>query len=148
MRIGKVCVRSRPINAAHYTPVNGTPRLHGHTFHVSLCLIGAVGESGMVVDFGIIDRFLDEVCKELDYSLLAPHSDREAIESLARAVPFDIKAVYLPGPATAEVLGQWVCERLNRALPDLIGKVRVYVIVDEGVGRRAVIKCSSNRSTQ
>ncbi len=138
---GKVCVRSRPINAAHYTPVDGVPRLHGHTFRVSLCVLGTIGKDGMVMDFGIVDRFLDKVSEELNFSLLAPRGDRGVIESLARTAPFEIRAVYLPGPATAEVLGLWVCERLEQTLPDLLGKVRAHVIVDEGVGHRAVIEC-------
>lgn len=141
MGAGRVCVRSRPINAAHYTPVDGVPRLHGHTFRVGLCVLGTMGKDGMVTDFGIIDRFLDKVSEELDFSLLAPRDDREVIESLARTAPFEIRAVYLPGPATAEVLGLWICERLEQSLPDLLGRAKAYVIVDEGVGHRAVIGC-------
>lgn len=144
MRAGKVCVRSRPINAAHYTPVDGIPRLHGHTFHVGLCVFGTIGKDGMIMDFGIIDRFLDNVSDELDYSLLAPYSDKDLIELLAKTSPFKIRVVYLPGPATAEVLGSWICERLEQFLPDLLERVKAYVIVDEGVGHRAVIECLPN----
>lgn len=142
MRKGKVCVRSRPINAAHYTPVDGVPRLHGHTFRIGLCFHGKIGKDGMVMDFGIIDSFLGEIAEELDFSLLAPRDDSELIESLAEAVPFAVKVAYLPGPATAEVLGLWVCEKLNQAWPNLTREGRAYVIVDEGLGHRAVIECS------
>jgi len=137
---GVICVRSRPINAAHYTPVDGAPRLHGHTFRISVCLAGTVDQDGMILDFSIVDKFLDTVSDELNYSLLAPISDRDAIESLVASAPFMIKAVYLPAPATAETLGTWVCERLRQTLhTSRISKS--YIVVEEGVGHRAVIKC-------
>jgi 6-pyruvoyl-tetrahydropterin synthase len=141
VREGSVCAKSGPIDIAHYTPVNGVPRLHGHTFRIVLCVSGPIREGGMVVDFGILDRFLRKIEQELNFSLLAPYNDRELIESWARHAPFEIKAIYLPGPATAEILGLWICKKLRQELTDLSEKMRLYVIIDEGIGHRATVQC-------
>ncbi len=143
---GRVCVSSRPINAAHYTPVNGIPRLHGHTFRITLCVSSEIGKDGMVLDFGVLDEFLEGVTNELDYSLLTPEHDKEIIKSFTRLAPFTIKAVYLPGPATAEVLGLWVCRKLVRSLPKLFKAMKTYVIIEEGPGHKAVVSCSFGKT--
>ena len=90
--------------AAHRLP-NVAPdhkchRLHGHSFQVSVHLMGPIGEdSGWVRDFRDISCAMAPLLQVLDHHYL---NEIEGLEN-----------------PTSEVLARWIWERLNTALPEL-----------------------------
>ena len=91
-------------DAAHYLPhmPQGHPnrRLHGHSFRVIVALDGTpVRETGLIRDFGEVERALDAVRAELDHRFL------NEIEGLAAP--------------TLENIAIWLWHRLSRPLPGL-----------------------------
>ena len=90
--------------AAHRLP-NVPPghkcaRLHGHSFNVSVHIVGPVGaESGWVRDFADVTCAMRPVLEELDHYYL---NEIEGLEN-----------------PTSEVLARWIWERLHPALPEL-----------------------------
>ena len=57
-------------DAAHYLPnyEGKCKRLHGHTWHVKVEVIGNIQDnSGMVIDFGILKNELKEVLARFDH---------------------------------------------------------------------------------
>lgn len=75
-------------------------RLHGHSFHVRLCLRGSTGEqSGWVMDFSDIKTVFKPVLEQLDHYYLN-----------------DIPGLENP---TSEHLARWIWQRLSVDLPQL-----------------------------
>jgi 6-pyruvoyltetrahydropterin/6-carboxytetrahydropterin synthase len=91
--------------AAHQLAVNvrdGHPyaRLHGHSFKVEIFLRGEADPmTNWVVDFGEIDRRLQDLREQLDHRYLN-----------------DIKGLELP---TLECISQWIWQRLQENLPSI-----------------------------
>lgn|SRR5690348_9263981 len=92
------------LEAAHRLPNlpadHKCARLHGHSFHVTVCVRGPVGAStGWVMDFGeLIDAF-QPIHERLDHSYL---NDIEGLEN-----------------PTSEQLARWIWQRLAPGLPSL-----------------------------
>jgi 6-pyruvoyltetrahydropterin/6-carboxytetrahydropterin synthase len=90
--------------AAHRLP-NVPPghkcaRLHGHSFNVSVHLVGPIGDdSGWVRDFADLTCAMQPVLTELDHYYL---NDIEGLEN-----------------PTSEVLARWIYDRLRPSLPGL-----------------------------
>jgi len=90
--------------AAHLLP--GLPddhkckRLHGHSYHVRICVDGDLDpELGWVIDFDEIRKAFDPILRQLDHYYLN-----------------DIAGLENP---TAENIARWIWERLAPGLPDL-----------------------------
>ncbi|MFW6237351.1 MAG: 6-pyruvoyl trahydropterin synthase family protein, partial [Desulfosudaceae bacterium] len=47
-------------------------RLHGHNYHVSAGLSGELDAAGMVLDVGVLKKWVRELCDELDEAVLIP----------------------------------------------------------------------------
>jgi len=75
-------------------------RLHGHSFHVRICLSGEVGdESGWVMDFAELKQYFAPLHDELDHRYLN-----------------DIPGLENP---TSEIIAKWIWDRLASDLPQL-----------------------------
>jgi 6-pyruvoyltetrahydropterin/6-carboxytetrahydropterin synthase len=75
-------------------------RLHGHTYHVTIVVAGAVGaHSGWVMDFGEIKKAFKPLLNQLDHYYLN-----------------DIAGLENP---TAENIARWIWIRLKPTLPGL-----------------------------
>ena len=75
-------------------------RLHGHSFNVSLHVVGPVGaDSGWVCDFADLSSAMQPVLHQLDHYYL---NEIEGLEN-----------------PTSEVLARWIWDRLRPAMPDL-----------------------------
>jgi 6-pyruvoyltetrahydropterin/6-carboxytetrahydropterin synthase len=102
--------KSFRFESAHWLPTfpegHKCRRLHGHSFLVDVLVSGeAPAERGYLIDYGEISRAVEPLCAQLDHRLL------NDIEGLANP--------------TAELLAQWVFDRLRPALP-LLTAVRVH----------------------
>jgi 6-pyruvoyltetrahydropterin/6-carboxytetrahydropterin synthase len=83
-------------------------RIHGHSYRAEVTLVGKTDpKTGMVVDFGLLERSLAEAREGLDHRLL------DDVEGL--------------GPPTMENLAAWIWRRL---LPVTEGLVKVTVFRD------------------
>ncbi len=108
------CVKNIEFHAAHATPVNGTPLLHGHTFVVNACVEGELTEKHWVVDFTILSGIVKEVInQEYNFRLLLDRKDASRVKVTA---PFDVKITYVDGPPTAESLARDICRKLSKHL--------------------------------
>ena len=86
--------------------VEGSRRIHGHTYHAEVSLAGEPdAATGMVMDLGVVRRATDCVRLQLDHHLL------DEVEGL--------------GPATLENLCAFIWRELAPAVPGL-SKVRVW----------------------
>jgi 6-pyruvoyltetrahydropterin/6-carboxytetrahydropterin synthase len=91
-------------DSAHWLPNvpegHKCKNLHGHTYSVTISVSGELGqESGWVVDFGDIKSAFKPIMKSLDHKCL---NDIEGLEN-----------------PTAEVMAQWIFEKLADSLPAL-----------------------------
>ena len=83
-------------------------RIHGHSYRAEVTVQGAADEkTGMVVDFGLLDRTLSEARDGLDHHML------DDVPNL--------------GPATMENLAAWIWRKLA---PVTNGLVKVTVFRD------------------
>ena len=96
-------------DAAHRLPhvpaTHKCHRLHGHTYHVSIHVSGAVdANSGWVMDFGDIKQCVKPIIEQLDHYYL---NEIEGLEN-----------------PTAENIARWMWQRLKPALP-LLSKIEI-----------------------
>ena len=108
------CVKNIEFHAAHATPVNGTPLLHGHTFIVNVCVEGELTEKHWVIDFTTLSDIVKEVIdREYNFRLLLDRKDASRVKIIA---PFDVRITYIDGPPTAESLARNICQSLGEHL--------------------------------
>jgi 6-pyruvoyltetrahydropterin/6-carboxytetrahydropterin synthase len=83
-------------------------RIHGHSYRAEVTVRGeADAKTGMVVDFGLLERMLGEARDGLDHHMLDDVADL--------------------GPATMENLAAWIWRKLT---PSIQGLVKVTVFRD------------------
>ena len=84
----------------HVPPGHKCARLHGHSFNVSVHIVGPVDhESGWVRDFADLTCAMRPVLDELDHYYL---NEVEGLDN-----------------PTSEVLARWIWSRIHPALPEL-----------------------------
>lgn len=137
--MARVCVDGISFDAAHYTPVDGVPLLHGHTFSVSVCVDGEVGSDSMVIDFIKLREVVEGVVRQYRYSLLIPEKDASNVIIKG---PFKVKLVVINCEfPTAEVLALRICEELATVLKQLTNVSSISVGVREGGHNYAEVTC-------
>jgi len=132
------CVSGFYFNSAHYTPVEGSLLLHGHTFGVEVCVSGSLDVSSYwVVDFLKVKDLIEGLVKSLDYSLLIPASD---LNKVRLEGPFKTRLVSLDcSLITAECLAKYVCDEVSKAL---VGKGYEFLVkIFEGVDSYVEFVC-------
>lgn len=126
----RVCVGNVGFEAAHYTPVNNVPQLHGHTFTVSVCVEGGLREDFMVIDFLKLKELVENIVERYRYSLIVPKKDLEGLDIKG---PFKVKLVILEYPqATAEAIAMSILDELVTVFKSLNMEVGIVVKVFEG----------------
>jgi len=86
-------------------PEHKCSRLHGHSFHVRICVSGPLKETeGWVMDFGEISQQFKPIWEELDHHYLN-----------------DIPGLENP---TSEVLAIWIWEKLRPRL-ELLSRIEI-----------------------
>lgn len=80
MIIGKTYTFS----AAHCLP--GHPKCgqrHGHTYHVKIEIEGAINKEGFVIDFGILNKYMEKLISIYDHTDLNTFMESTTCESIA-----------------------------------------------------------------
>lgn len=117
-------------SAAHMaTFADGTiERLHGHNYRVGAALSGELDCAGMVLDIGVLKRWVRELCDELDERVLVPLDNplveiEEANEQVCvrygkkrYSLPRDDCALLPLGNTTMECLARHLAGRLSERL--------------------------------
>jgi 6-pyruvoyltetrahydropterin/6-carboxytetrahydropterin synthase len=137
--------------AAHFITYDGDTcePLHGHNYGVTVELAGPLDENHYVVDFIATRDTITQITRELDHRVLLPtrhpriavreegdevvarHGDRRWVFPRADCVLLDL------ANTTAELLAQWIAERLVEDLERTLGfrPHEIVVSVDECQGQ-------------
>jgi 6-pyruvoyl tetrahydropterin synthase/QueD family protein len=116
-------------SSAHFVTYSGKcERLHGHNYGVQVEVEGTLNEDQMVFDFTILKRLAKDICHRLDHRFLLPLHNPQ-LELVASTDAWHIRyrdrcyvfprtdVVELPiENSTAELLAEYVCDELCRAL--------------------------------
>ncbi len=140
-------------SAGHFVTIGDfCERLHGHNWRVAAEVHGVLDENAFVVDFIALRDELQAIVQELDHHMLLPTKHPE-IEVSAGVVEVEVHfdgrrwvfpaddCVLLPLRQTsAELLAQWIGERLMRAFTErgITGWNRLAIEVEENFGQSAV----------
>lgn len=102
--------------------------LHGHNYIVRCRVEGALTDDRWVIDFGVLKRAAREACEALDHRFLlqerskhldiAREGDGWAVRFGAREYRFpaaDVAALPIEN-TTAELLAEWIADRIDAAL--------------------------------
>ena len=132
------CIEGLTFDAVHYTPIDGKPTLHGHTFRVRACVSKESMDNMWVVDFDVLRKAVSETLSKFNYSILVRSEDSNTITLKG---PFTVNLVELEFLPTAENIAFYICKELFRKL-ELGRDFEVSVWVEEGSGNVGVSRCS------
>ena len=115
--IAKTCVDGLFFEAMHYTPVDGVPTLHGHTFKLIVCVEGEVSGKGWVIDFNRLRSIARDALSPYNYSLIMPLRDKGYISIKGG---FKVRFFYINAPeATAEAIASEICRKILKEVREL-----------------------------
>jgi 6-pyruvoyltetrahydropterin/6-carboxytetrahydropterin synthase len=148
-----VAKESFKFSAAHFISYRGfREALHGHNYAVAVRVEGGLGDTGYVLDFGLVKQIAKRICEELDERVLVPtRSETLTVTERAGAVELECEdgarfvlprsdVVLLPvAHSSAEELARYLCERLTRELGGAAAATltAVEVAVAEAPGQAA-----------
>lgn len=127
-------------------------RLHGHNYQVAASLSGALDTAGMVLDVGVLKRWVRELCDELDEHVLVPtrnplievgHDEtsvRATYENKRYVLPREDCVLMPLENSTMEYLAAWLAERLAKRIEGEPGAERMTTLtvsVSETPGQSA-----------
>jgi 6-pyruvoyltetrahydropterin/6-carboxytetrahydropterin synthase len=123
-------------------------RLHGHTYVVSLRIMGDIGEKGMVMDFVQIKRGLRSIVDDLDHRVIIPGDSKritvsvgDEVEVLAgcKRYVFPVEDVVLldTEESSAEELSRVLLQRLIDSVGFPANIDRVELGIHEELGQSA-----------
>ena len=127
-------------------------RLHGHNYQVRARLSGELDRAGMVLDVGVLKRWVRQLCDELDEYVLLPLENpliAVEIEGGAANVRYEEKEYRLPlsdcvllpvENTTMEYLAHYLAERLHERLrrePAAERLTELWLSVSETPGQSA-----------
>jgi len=143
-------------SAAHFIAYPGFREpLHGHNYQIGIRVEGRLGDTGYVLDFGLIKRLTKEIADRLDERTIIPAlSDcleidqrdgqlRVRYENDRFTFPLADVALLPIMHSSAEELAQFVWNELRSALQArdaLSGIVAIEVSVAEGPGQSAIFR--------
>lgn len=118
-------------SAAHR--IEGHPkcgRLHGHNYKVVVLLRGTMDKSGMIIDFGVVDRIVKPIIDEMDHRYLASQDNVDKNDPyLAASImerPDDVYRLTVPH-STAEEIAMELHRKICMALKFTSHNVSVLV---------------------
>ena len=105
--MNKCISKSFTFEAAHSlktTKNHKNKNIHGHSFHVSIFIKGKIKNNGMILDFFILNKTIEDLKDKLDHSYLN-----------------DIQEIETP---TLENIGSWIWKQIKPKLKNLY-KVKI-----------------------
>jgi len=139
-------------SAAHVIPeYEKCGRLHGHSYAIHARLHGSQDEKGIIIDFSIVKKTLNDIADSLDHKVLIPKEStvvtikqsEQSIElqSLGKTYVFpESDCVLLPiSSSSAEHIAEYVLTTFIETLPNDHTLTRIEIGVDEGYGQGAWI---------
>ena len=100
--MNKCISKSFTFEAAHSlktTKNHKNKNIHGHSFHVSVFIKGKIKKNGMILDFFILNKTIEDLKDKLDHSYLN-----------------DIQEIETP---TLENIGSWIWKQIKPKLKNL-----------------------------
>ncbi len=141
----KVCVDNLEFQAAHITPVNSVPTLHGHSFKLTLCVSGELTSEGWVMDFLRLREVVQNIVKRYNYSLLVSEDIAKDLRISGRSA---VKLGILTNLPTAENLALKICRDSIAALHRVVkGLKHVEVRLWEGSDFHVEVMCGLDSNT-
>ena len=142
-------------SAAHFAIMSDdiTEPLHGHNYHVSLVVEGAVGNYGYIIQFADLKSAARKVVSKLNHRVLIPKmcnainikhdADSIIVKTKAGKIyMFPVSDVVLLPiiNTTVESLSEYVAEEIFNTLPRSIAHAikSLQVGIDESVGQGAI----------
>jgi len=122
--------RKFTFEAAHRLPEHkgGCARIHGHSYKLEVTIVGEMDdETGMIVDFGDIKKYLKGwIDDNLDHRLiLSSKKDESLINAVEKVLP-SMKVYVLPFEPTVENMAKYL---LNDVFQTLVGdKLEVFKV--------------------
>jgi 6-pyruvoyltetrahydropterin/6-carboxytetrahydropterin synthase len=139
-------------SAAHVIPeYEKCGRLHGHSYAIHARLHGSQDEKGIIIDFSIVKKILNDITEILDHKVLIPkdstvvtikQSERTIeLQSLGKKYLFpESDCVLLPiSSSSAEHIAEYVLKTFINTLPQNHNLSQIEIGVDEGYGQGAWI---------
>lgn len=115
---------------AHRLPFHdgGCKNIHGHSYSMTVELVGEPDANGMVLDYFDLVRIAEPLIKEIDHAFLCDNSDSLVKEFLKKSA---LKAVYVDFPTTAENIAHWFFERFSEQFMPMKNIRELRIIVSE-----------------
>jgi dihydroneopterin triphosphate aldolase (PTPS-III) / 6-pyruvoyltetrahydropterin synthase len=151
-----VAKESFKFSATHFIAYPGFREpLHGHNYQIGVRVEGRLGDTGYVLDFGLIKRLTKEIADRLDERTIIPalsdclKIDRTGGQLLVQyendrfAFPLADVALLPIIHSSAEELAQFVWDELRAALQArsaLAGIVSLEISVAESPGQAAIFR--------
>jgi len=133
-------------SAGHFTIFSATQRenMHGHNFTIHVSMTGPVDENGMIGDYGIFKKLIEELCCDWNETFLlasqSPYLDITTSDTEVCA-HFNGEAIkFLPRDVTLLPIANTTVEELSRAF----GQRLVNHPVFSGAAfTKLLVKCAS-----
>ena len=152
----QVAKENLKFSSAHFIAYPGFREpLHGHNYQIGVRVEGRLGDTGYVLDFGLIKRLAKEIADRLDERTIIPalsdclKIDQDGGQLLVQyendrfAFPLADVALLPIMHSSAEELAQFVWTQLRDALhvrDALAGIVSIEISVAEGPGQAAIFR--------
>ncbi|VWU49993.1 6-pyruvoyltetrahydropterin synthase, putative [Hepatocystis sp. ex Piliocolobus tephrosceles] len=135
-------------NCAHFIAYKGYKEsLHGHNYNVSLKIKGSIQEDGYVIDFDILKKIVNDICKTLDHRFILPiysdvlqikevHNNFEIICEDNSLYSFPQKdCVLIPiKHSSVEEIGQYILDKIIESISLSFLKKKSVNYVEVSVG--------------
>jgi 6-pyruvoyltetrahydropterin/6-carboxytetrahydropterin synthase len=142
--------------AAHFVSEGGTcEHLHGHNYHVTVTVQGALNPQGMVIDFRILKQRVHTLCKQWDHFILLPansqliktsqNEQQTQVQTPNGNYSFPTQDVQIIDvvETTAEELARLLCQKLRKNLSTTFPNItRIQVNLAESSTSCAIVSMS------
>ena len=115
---------------AHRLPFHeaGCRNVHGHSYRMTIELLGEPQQTGMVLDYLDLKKIVDPLVEEIDHAFLCDESDTLMRDFLLSS---KLKVVFVRFPTTAENIARWFFERLSEIFMQMKNLTELRVRVEE-----------------
>jgi len=141
----KIRVVAGTFSSAHFIPAHPKcGRIHGHSYSVSVVILGQPDASRMMIDFGIVKETMKSIVDQLDHRVILPSKDSSVkisqdrtsvrVDALAKRYifPKEDTAIINTFSTTAEDLSMYLAFQLKSKIEWPSGVECIAVEVNEG----------------